>query len=136
MSVTLSASIFAALTAITILFQLGLALGMPWAQLAWGGKYTGVLPKNMRMASLFAIGLLLLFATIVLIRAGLIWPDWQGFGRIAIWFVVAYSALGMKKGSAANNTVLPFFTIKYVYMTVINRIFSKKRLYSPPFRAM
>lgn len=101
MSITLSAAIFAALTAITILFQLGLALGMPWAQLAWGGKYTGVLPKNMRMASLFAIGLLLLFATIVLVRAGLIWPALYGFSRVAIWFVVAYSALGCL-GNAAS----------------------------------
>jgi|HigsolmetaAR201D_1030396.scaffolds.fasta_scaffold18768_2 hypothetical protein len=101
MTTTIAAYIFAALTSITILFQLGLALGLPWGHLAWGGKYPSVLPQSMRYASLFAILLLVLFCSIVWARAGLILPQWHSFSRVAIWFVVAYSALGCL-GNAAT----------------------------------
>jgi len=36
-----SAKIFTVFTAIVILFQLGLAIGMPWGAASMGGKFPG-----------------------------------------------------------------------------------------------
>lgn len=94
MSISLAALIHTALTLLVCLFQLALALGAPWGQLAMGGKYPGRFPAALRVAALVQLALLALLAAVVASRAGLVLPQWQESTDWAIWFVVAVHALG------------------------------------------
>lgn len=91
---TISAYIFSALTVVVAIFQLALALGAPWGELAMGGKFPGRFPPQMRVAALVQMSLLLLIALVVLIRAGLIFDEYYGFSKSAIWFVVVFYMVG------------------------------------------
>ena len=51
------------------IFQVFLYLGFPLAEYSWGGKYKGVLPKQIRMLSLVSALLLILFSLIFLIHS-------------------------------------------------------------------
>lgn len=51
-------------------FQVGLALGAPYGQMAWGGASLPVLPDNLRTASAGAAVYLVLAAAVMLVRAG------------------------------------------------------------------
>lgn len=88
-----SAILFSVLIGIVILFQLLLALGMPWGSYAMGGKFPGKFPLAMRVAALFQIIILAFFALIVLSNSGFTLPSWNTFSNIAIWFVVAFSVI-------------------------------------------
>jgi hypothetical protein len=95
LSSAIAAHAFAVLTGAAILFQLALAAGMPWGNLAWGGKFPGQLPTYMRVASFASALLLLGLGTVVSARAGVALADWQPISRVLIWVVVAYCALGV-----------------------------------------
>jgi hypothetical protein len=97
-----AARLFAGLIAAAVFFQLGLAAGLPWGELAWGGAFPGALPARMRVASLAAVAILALLALIVLARAGLVLPGWRPASRKLVWGVVAYCALG-----AVANALTP-----------------------------
>lgn len=88
-----SAILFSILIGIVILFQLMLALGMPWGSYAMGGKFPGKYPPAMRVASLFQTIILVFIALIVLSNSELTFPSWYTFTNIAIWFVVAFSMI-------------------------------------------
>lgn len=94
MITTISAYIFLIATIFVILFQLGLAFGMPWGEYAMGGKFPGKFPIAMRIAALVQILILIIFATTVLINAQIILPEFYKFSQTAIWFVLAFSILG------------------------------------------
>lgn len=91
---TIATTIFCIFTTIAALFQLALALGAPWGEYAMGGRFPGVLPPNMRVAALIQMGILVLLAVIVFVRAGLGFEQLYPIARIAIWFVVAFFVLG------------------------------------------
>lgn len=88
-----SAVIFAVLIAAVMLFQLMLALGMPWGNLAMGGRYPGKFPPAIRIVAFFQISILGFLALIVLSKSGLVLPEWRSFAVTAIWFVVGFSVL-------------------------------------------
>lgn len=88
------AYIFTAFTAIVIAFQLALALGAPWGEMAMGGKYPRRFPLHMRIAALFQIVLLGVIALIVLTKAEVMLPEWYGVSQTAVWFVVAFFVIG------------------------------------------
>jgi hypothetical protein len=90
-----AAHVFAALVVVAVIFQLALAAGMPWGTLAWGGRFPGRLPAHMRAVSVLSAFVLLLLGVIVLVGAGVIWPDCQQTSRTAAWLVVAYSAIAV-----------------------------------------
>jgi hypothetical protein len=92
---TTAAIVFSGLIAGTVAFQLALVVGAPWGFLAWGGRYEGVLPPGMRVASAGSICVLAALALVVLVRAGLLLPRWHVVARKAIWGVVGYCALGI-----------------------------------------
>ncbi|MFC3851264.1 hypothetical protein ACFOSD_06880 [Salinispirillum marinum] len=98
----LAAYFFSMLTALTVLFQLALAAGAPWGEMAMGGKYPGRFPPSLRVAAVVQALLLLCLALIVLTRAGLMFPGFYAFSTVAIWFVVAFCAL-----SAVLNSITP-----------------------------
>jgi hypothetical protein len=109
----LAALVFNGAITMVVLFQLALALGVPWGEFGWGGAYVGMLPPLMRLASLASIILLLGFATLVSIRAGLLLPHWQAMSRTGVWFVVAYCAVGV-----VANALTPSENERLVWLPV------------------
>ncbi|HKL42810.1 MAG TPA: hypothetical protein VJ962_09565 [Clostridia bacterium] len=99
---TVSAILFAILTGIVMIFQGCLAAGLPWGEASMGGKFPGKYPPKMRVVAVINIFLLAFFALVVLIRAELLLPQLFQFSRIAIWFIVVYSAIG-----TVLNTITP-----------------------------
>ena len=97
-----SAIIFTVLTGIVILFQLGLAIGMPWGSASMGGKFPGKYPPKMRVVAIVNILILSVLAIIVLSRAGLVFPQLLPVSATGIWFVVAFSGIG-----TIMNTITP-----------------------------
>jgi hypothetical protein len=93
MIVKLSAILFSCLVGIVVLFQFGLALGMPWGKAAMGGKYPGKFPVRMRIASVVQMFILITLAIIVLIKAELIIVQLKLFSVSAIWIVVVFSTI-------------------------------------------
>ena len=86
---------FSAIALVAVAFHCALALGMPWAELSWGGRYTGRLPALMRVASVASALILILLALVVLVRAGLLLPRWHALSQKAIWGVVAYCGVAV-----------------------------------------
>ncbi len=76
-------------------FQLALAAGAPWGAYAMGGAFPGQFPSTMRVAALVQAVILLLFAGVVLARAGVAVRRWSRASRWLIWLVVAFSALSL-----------------------------------------
>ena len=86
---TVSAYTFCVFTAVIVIFQLALALGAPWGEMAMGGKYPGRFPPKLRVAAVVQLLLLLFVALIVLVRAEIVFGEYLEFSRSAVWFVVA-----------------------------------------------
>lgn len=99
---TFAAYLFSILIAFVVGFQLALALGAPWGELAMGGKFSGRLPPAMRIAALVQIVLLVFIALIVLTRAGVILGEFSSLSKSLIWAVVVFSLIG-----AILNTITP-----------------------------
>jgi len=89
------AYLFSALIALVVIFQLGLALGAPWGELAMGGKFPGRFPVQMRVVALLQIVVLVFITLVVLTRAGLVFDEYYAFSSSAIWAVVLYSFVGL-----------------------------------------
>lgn len=98
-----AAHVFAVLAVLVAAFQVALAAGAPWGRLTWGGKFAGQLPGYMRGVAVVSMALVMLFAGIVLVRAGVIWPSWQPLSRAVIWGVVMYCALGVIVNAATPS---------------------------------
>ena len=96
------AKIFVALAAVVVLFQLGLAAGLPWGALAMGGMYPGRLPPLLRAAAVVQAVILVFFAMVVMARAQLAFPGWHSLSRRLIWLVVVFFA-----GGTVLNAVTP-----------------------------
>src|SRR5688572_26869670 len=73
---TAAAYIFAVLAISVASFQVALAGGMPWGRLTWGGKFSGTLPGYMRAFAVISAALLLAFTLVVVVRAGVVFPEW------------------------------------------------------------
>jgi hypothetical protein len=104
---------FCALIAGAVLFQLALAAGLPWGNVAWGGAYPGVLPIAMRCASLGSAILLLVLALIVVTRAGWMLPQHFRLSQKLVWVVVVYCALGV-----VANSITPSFWERVIWLPV------------------
>ena len=94
MTSTIAAIVFACLTAIVVLFQLGLALGLPWGKASMGGKYPGKYPPAMRIVAVLNMVILSGIAIIVLVKADLLFPRLDSFASTAIWFIIGFCAIG------------------------------------------
>lgn len=91
----------AAFTSVALLaalggFQVALAAGLPAAEYAWGGQFSGTLPVFYRWASLAAVPMLAVAAWVILARADIARP---GSGarpiRICAWAFTAFLALNV-----------------------------------------
>ena len=99
-----------------IAFQLLLAAGAPLGQAAWGGRHQGVLPPNLRWASLASAGVLALAAWVALARAGLVVPGADPLAiRVAAWafagFMVLNTVGNLASGSEAERRVMTPLTV-------------------------
>jgi hypothetical protein len=97
-----AAYVFCVCTALVVVFQMALALGAPWGEMAMGGRFPGRLPPQMRVAAVVQAALLVCIALVVLARAGLAFDAHREASRTAIWFVVAFCTL-----SAILNGITP-----------------------------
>jgi hypothetical protein len=95
MTTAVAAYVFTALVVVVAAFQVALAMGMPWGELTWGGRFPGRLPGYMRGGAVASAALLLGSALVVGARAGVFLPQWEPISRTAVWGVVAYCALGV-----------------------------------------
>lgn len=95
MNSQLAAIIFAIFTTLVILFQLGLAAGMPWGTAAMGGKFPGRFPTQMRVAALVQAAVLAGLGAVVLTRARLILPGLYLVSTWLVWGVVAFTVLSL-----------------------------------------
>ena len=95
MILDLAAWVYLALAGLAIVFQLGLAVGMPWGNVAMGGRYPGKFPHHMRGAAVVQAVLLAALAGVVLVRAGWLLDQWFELSRTLIWFVVGFAGLSV-----------------------------------------
>ncbi len=95
MLIKIAAYSFSVIALLAVAFHLALALGMPWAELSWGGQYSGRLPAPMRVASVASAVVLVVLALVVLIRAGLLLPRWHALSQKVMWVVVAYCGIAV-----------------------------------------
>lgn len=95
MSLDLAAWIYLVLAGLAVAFQLGLAIGMPWGNVAMGGRYPGKFPHHMRGAAVVQAVFLAALATVVLIRAGWLFEQWFEQSKRLIWVVVAFGGLSV-----------------------------------------
>jgi hypothetical protein len=93
--IKIAAYSFSAIAFLAVAFHGALALGMPWAELSWGGQYSGRLPAAMRVASVASAAILVLLALVVLVRAGLLLPRWHSLSQKLIWVVVTYCGVAV-----------------------------------------
>ena len=63
-----AAGIFGLLVLSLIVFQLALAAGVPWGELAMGGRFPGQLPTGMRIAAMVQAVVLFLLALTVFVK--------------------------------------------------------------------
>jgi hypothetical protein len=114
MPIEFAAHVFTFLVALVVAFQIALAAGAPWGHLTWGGRFPGRLPKRMRGVAIFSAVLLIGFAVVVEVRAGVLLPEWQELSRILIWVVVAYCALG-----TVANAITPSRWERIIWLPVV-----------------
>ncbi len=95
MNAALFATLYAAFTAIVVVFQLALAAGAPWGQVAMGGRYPGRFPTQLRIGALVQAALLSFLALIVLSRAGVGFPVLDPVSGWMVWIAVAISLLSL-----------------------------------------
>lgn len=91
---TICAYIFSAFSVAIVIFQFALALGVPWGELAMGGKFHGRFPPYMRVAALVQIVLYVFIMLVVLTRSELVFNQYFESSKFAIWFVVVLFAVG------------------------------------------
>lgn len=107
-----------------IIFQAALIAGAPWGRFAWGGQ-DRVLPVQKRLGSATSIGLYLIFAVLVLQRAGLAHViPWPGFVTIAVWVLVGYFVLGiilngLSRSRAERWTMAPLSAVLAILTLVV-----------------
>lgn len=95
MTTLIAAYVFAFTTAVSVLFQIALALGAPWGHLAMGGRFPGKFPPAMRVLALVQAVVLAMLAVIVTIKARLALADFYTFSETATWAVFAISVLSL-----------------------------------------
>lgn len=97
-----AAIIFTILSGAVVIFQICLALGMPWGAASMGGRFPGKYPTKMRVVALFNIVLIVFITSILLSKAHILLPQMLPFSEKAIWVVVAFSFAG-----TVMNTITP-----------------------------
>ena len=115
---TTAAIVFSIFTSVGVIFQLALALGAPWGEMAMGGKFPGRFPPKMRISALVQMVLLVLIAIVVLTRAGLVLNEF--FLRV----------INVKLWNFNNNVVYFKYVFLFIYWINIPCYVIKNKKYS------
>ncbi|MDB5181170.1 MAG: hypothetical protein JWO54_933 [Candidatus Saccharibacteria bacterium] len=92
---TLAVIVSLIILALLSLFQLLLIAGVPLGHFAWGGQHN-VLPRKLRIGSVFSIFIYALIAICILSKASVLQIIPAGsFLDIICWIIFAYLALGI-----------------------------------------
>ena len=89
------------------LFQIALALGVPWGAAAWGGQHSGVLPKTLRLGSaIAAVVLYPLIVLYVLASIDVVELAWlPGAGSRALWVLTGVFTLGALMNFISRSSI-------------------------------
>lgn len=93
LSPSTAAYLFAFASAAVVLLQTALALGAPLGEYAMGGKIKGKFPPALRFTAVIQAGIIIGFAVVVLIEAGVVFANFQTSLGYSIWFVVALTGV-------------------------------------------
>lgn len=96
----LAAYLYVALAGVAALFQIALAIGAPWGQLALGGRYQGRLPPLVRLLALVQVFVITGMALVVASRAGI--TGIPAGPRWVFWLVLLLTA-----ASSVGNLTTP-----------------------------
>jgi hypothetical protein len=108
-----AALVFGTVTSAVVAFQIALACGAPWGDIAMGGVSPGVLPPALRAAAIVQAVLLGTMILVVLARAGIAVPSWSRWSARLIWVVVAFAAV-----STVLNAITPSDDERIVWLPV------------------
>lgn len=103
----LAATIAVVLLIVATVFQLALALGVPWGAAAWGGQHPGVLPTRLRVASgVTAFVVHPVIIVYVLVSSGLVTiTGLPGSGSAAMWALTVLFVLGALMNFASRSRI-------------------------------
>jgi hypothetical protein len=82
-------------------FQILLACRLPLGRFAWGGQHD-VLPPRLRVGSVLAIAVYLVFGWVIAARAGLLGAD-NGVARALTWAIAGCFLLGAAANLASRS---------------------------------
>ena len=114
MGVETAAVAAAVLFGVMALFQVALALGVPWGAFAFGGRAVrgdGTLPTAYRGASAVAAVVLVVFAVVILTRAGVVGTSGDStLVTVLSWVIVGFMAI-----NTPMNLMGKHWVEKYVF---------------------
>jgi len=105
-------------------FQGVLIAGSPIGRFAWGGQHS-VLPSRLRMGSAVSIVLYVVFAIVILERAGVFTLFGAAFVQVAGWVLFGYFALGIvmngiSRSRPERNLMAPVSLLLAVLLLLVN----------------
>jgi hypothetical protein len=105
-------------------FQGVLIAGVPIGRFAWGGQHD-VLPSRFRVGSAVSIVLYLVFALVILERAGILTMFGTAFAQVAGWVLFGYFVLGVvmngiSRSRPERNLMTPVSLLLAVLVLLVN----------------
>lgn len=105
-------------------FQGVLIAGVPIGRFAWGGQHD-ILPSRLRIGSLISIVLYVVFAIVILERAGILTVFGTPFAQVAGWVLFGYFALGIvmngiSRSRPERNLMVPVSLLLAVLVLLVN----------------
>jgi hypothetical protein len=104
-------------------FQILLFLGYPLAEYSWGGKYEGVLPRKLRMMSLFSALVLLLFGFILLIHTQILHIAFQIPTHIFVLIITIFMGLNTLGNLASKSKKEKFVMTPLAGLTFLSCLY-------------
>ncbi len=86
---------FTVVLGLLAVFQLALAVGVPWGRFAWGGQHAGVLPTGYRIGSVIAAIVVAGIGLIALDLAGIVDVLPNGVAQVLAWVAFGLFALSL-----------------------------------------
>lgn len=100
-----TAIVYSIFNSLVVLFQLALALGLPWGAASMGGKFPGKYPPAMRGVALLNAILLLFLNLLVLEFAGITAYLPNSWGENGMWAVLVFMAIGTLLNSITPSKI-------------------------------
>lgn len=96
---------FVFLTSIVIIFQICLAIGLPWGAASMGGKFPGKYPPKMRFVAVLNSFILFFITIIVISRTGYLFSTIFPFSKLMIWFIVLFFCIATIMNSITPSKI-------------------------------